>query len=51
MMVEMSRWIKENGLLIANLAHFAAFFVGMIICGVPLYKRRSGVSTESRPAS
>jgi hypothetical protein len=33
MMLEMSRWIKENGLLIANLALFAAFFVGMIICG------------------
>ncbi len=34
----MSRWIKENGLLIANLAVFAAFFVGMIICGVQVHK-------------
>ncbi len=33
-MLEMSRWMKENGLLIANLALFAAFLVGMIICGV-----------------
>jgi hypothetical protein len=37
MMLEMRRWIKENGLLIANLALFAAFFVGMIICGVQVY--------------
>jgi hypothetical protein len=37
MMLEMSRRIKENGLLIANLALFAAFFVAMIICGVQVY--------------
>jgi Na+-transporting NADH:ubiquinone oxidoreductase subunit NqrD len=42
MMLEMSRWIKENGLLIANLALFAAFFVGMIICGVQVYNADQG---------
>jgi hypothetical protein len=46
--------IKENSLLIANLAQFAAFFGGMIICGVrcttPIrreLKEQSRILTES----
>ncbi|HLM21750.1 MAG TPA: hypothetical protein VK390_09525 [Propionibacteriaceae bacterium] len=33
---------QGNGLLIANLALFAAFFVGMIICGVQVYNPDQG---------
>ena len=33
----MGPWIKERGLLLANLVLFATFFVGMIITGVQVY--------------
>lgn len=32
-MQDMSRWFKERGLLLVNLALFAASFIGMIISG------------------
>ena len=37
MMRHLGIWIKERGLLLANLALFATFFVGMIISGVQVY--------------
>ena len=37
MMLRMGTWIKERGLLLANLVLFATFFVGMIISGVQVY--------------
>ena len=37
MMHRMGTWIKERGLLLANLALFAACFVGMIVSGVQVY--------------
>ncbi len=37
MMRHLGTWIKERGLLLANLALFATFFVGMIISGVQVY--------------
>ena len=36
-MHDMSRWFKERGLLLVNLALFAAFFVGMIVSGLQVY--------------
>ncbi len=37
MMQRMGTWIKERGLLLANLVLFATFFVGMITSGVQVY--------------
>ena len=32
-----SRWVRDHGLLLANLALFAVFFVGMILTGAKVY--------------
>jgi hypothetical protein len=33
----MKHWVRERGLLLANLGLFAAFFAGMVISGVQVY--------------